>query len=125
MERTKAAAFFLSSSLRRSASLAEVSLPAYFWASRMTGLLERAGRSAPQMGSIRFWLTALRPAPPLFLMLSSSFSAMELEIRAGSTPTVLPPAASSAAHSCHVGTSWRPVLRRCQLASSCFPAWLK
>lgn len=65
-------------------------------------------------------------------------------MREGSTPTALPPWASSrdlfkkvnlqyqlpntevrTYHSCHVGTPSTPRFRSCQLLSNCFAAWLK
>src|SRR3569833_420324 len=122
---TKPAQCFLSSSLRSSESFVLVSFPANLTGNSLTGSHGRGGRSPPQTLSTRFSDTATRSDPPLFLIFSASFLAMELESKVGSTPTTFPPADSSADRSCQVGTSWMPCFRSSQFLSSCRAAWLK
>src|SRR3569833_362250 len=94
---TKPAQCFLSSSLRSSESFVLVSFPANLTGNSVTGSHGRGGRSPPQTLSTRFSDTATRSDPPLFLIFSASFLAMELESKVGSTPPTFPPADSSAA----------------------------
>ena len=79
---TKPALFFFMSSVLSSSTFSSNTLPVYWMSRTMTGSSGLAGLSLPQTSSTRFFWTARRPAPPFFLILSSSLLASAVsEIR--------------------------------------------